>query len=566
MKKRHFLKQVSMGATYSALTLLNNICSAQTNTTFSDYKTLVCVFLYGGSDSLSMTVPIGRNRDTYVNYRGGATSPLVMGVPATPLSIAPTANYLKLRKGAEVSHTTGTPATKRALYESGWNLGQEAFQRLYRQGYLAAVGGVGPLVEKVYNEVSKSGNTVTSDFRNASNANGTLPSYIGSHSDQQNAWQSFIPLVKSDNPQTGWGARLADYLDNMMSNESNKHWRVASMASWNLFESGLGISPTEIGLGGPLGSPWQSRDINPTHMTKLAQEILRPRHYENLLEREYAIRSKRALISSSNIKDGYDAVVNNTIVESIINNRFPFEPNVGRTGLDLQFINALRMIVAARNKEVKRQVLFVSQDGYDTHGSHNNLLLEDLSKSLEKFYLALSDLSPETSNGNNGHDYVNQVTSFTMSDFGRQLLTTGGGTDHGWGGNHLVVGGSVKGGFYGKMPDRMLINYSNSSSITDLVNMGLISQTEVNAAAVNGTYYKVAERYGAFYNYANGQLVGAHIPEISCEEYIMPLAKWFGLDGPGAQFVFPNAYSAGAIKAGWNDAYSAVASDSFNYI
>ena len=39
-----------------------------------------------------------------------------------------------------------------------------------------------------------------------------------------------------------------------------------------------------------------------------------------------------------------------------------------------------------------------------------------------------------------------QVTSFTMSDFGRDFpATASGGSDHGWGSHHVVVGGGVAG-------------------------------------------------------------------------------------------------------------------------
>ncbi|MCB1076385.1 MAG: DUF1501 domain-containing protein, partial [Verrucomicrobiae bacterium] len=39
----------------------------------------------------------------------------------------------------------------------------------------------------------------------------------------------------------------------------------------------------------------------------------------------------------------------------------------------------------------------------------------------------------------------NQVTLFTASDFGRTLTSNGAGSDHAWGGNHLILGGAVQG-------------------------------------------------------------------------------------------------------------------------
>ena len=45
------------------------------------------------------------------------------------------------------------------------------------------------------------------------------------------------------------------------------------------------------------------------------------------------------------------------------------------------------------------------------------------------------------------------VTTFTASDFGRTLSSNGNGSDHAWGGNHIIMGGSVAGGrIHGEYP------------------------------------------------------------------------------------------------------------------
>ena len=49
----------------------------------------------------------------------------------------------------------------------------------------------------------------------------------------------------------------------------------------------------------------------------------------------------------------------------------------------------------------------------------------------------------------------NNVTAFTISDFGRTLTSNSDGTDHGWGSHHFVVGGAVQG--HGRNPSRPLL-------------------------------------------------------------------------------------------------------------
>jgi uncharacterized protein (DUF1501 family) len=44
------------------------------------------------------------------------------------------------------------------------------------------------------------------------------------------------------------------------------------------------------------------------------------------------------------------------------------------------------------------------------------------------------------------------VTVFTLSEFGRTLGSNGDGSDHAWGSHQLILGGAVKGGYYGTMP------------------------------------------------------------------------------------------------------------------
>lgn len=104
-----------------------------------------------------------------------------------------------------------------------------------------------------------------------------------------------------------------------------------------------------------------------------------------------------------------------------------------------------KLMEIGRSKGLRRQMFFVGLGGFDTHNgqnaSHPNLM-GMTSDAMASFY----NYTVEKGLDNN-------VTAFTMSDFGRTLRPNGDGTDHGWAGHQLILGGAVAGGrIYGDMP------------------------------------------------------------------------------------------------------------------
>ena len=108
----------------------------------------------------------------------------------------------------------------------------------------------------------------------------------------------------------------------------------------------------------------------------------------------------------------------------------------------------------------KRQTFFIQFGGWDHHSGVLNFqsqMLPQVSAAISAFYAALTAMGMQ-----------DQVTLFTASDFGRSLTSNGQGSDHAWGGNQLVVGGSVVGKkIYGQYP-HLAVNPSAGAEVNPL--------------------------------------------------------------------------------------------------
>ncbi|MDX9768590.1 MAG: DUF1501 domain-containing protein, partial [Ectothiorhodospiraceae bacterium] len=120
----------------------------------------------------------------------------------------------------------------------------------------------------------------------------------------------------------------------------------------------------------------------------------------------------------------------------------PFPTN---NALASQLQMVARMIGLGPSLGTQRQIFFCRQGGYDTHADqleNHPVLLGQLSAALSAFQSALDEVGMGA-----------QVTTATLSEFGRTLSSNGKGTDHGWGGNQIVMGGAVQGKrLYGTWP------------------------------------------------------------------------------------------------------------------
>jgi len=417
----------------------NNPVSAAA--TASDYKALVCLFLRGGNDANNLIVPY----DT-AGYAAYAAARSILALPKTGLlPISP-----KTSDGRSWALHAAVPQ----------------LESLFASGRAAILANVGTLVHPT-TKAQYAASTVP------------LPRQLYSHSDQQVQWQTSVPDKSSP---TGWGGRLADLSDAF--NTNNQISMSISLAGTNAFQVGESVTPYAVGTNGAVEFSNTGIGTSAEAIRSRAQRDLFAQAEGNLLETAFGAISTSAITSAE--------FLNTTLSRSpAIATAFP------NTTLGSQLKMIARLIAAAPNLGLKRQVFFVSLDGWDTHaaqltsatptsGAHATLLAQ-VSEAMQAFYNATVELGA-----------ANQVTTFTTSDFGRTYRPNGDGSDHGWGSHHFVVGGAVKGGeLYGKMP-----------------NLTVGGPDDV------------------------GQ--GRWIPTTSVDEYAATLARWFGVSDTNLPVVLPN--------------------------
>ena len=356
----------------------------------SDYRALVCVYLYGGNDSFNMMVPTGAGYAPYVDGRADLAIPEGDLLPLSPVS----------------------PPIGGGSFGLHPNMPQ--MQSLFNSQRAAVVANAGPLLYPI----------TKTEY-----ANGTVPvpAQLFSHSDQTVLWQT--PQAQTLN-RRGWGGRLADLF--YSTNVNQQLSMNISVSGENVFQSGETIVPYFVSTEGAESiyfvgeEPWQAD-------RRAAFLALRDGPNQNALQREYSRRVTRAMD-------------NQAMITSALDGATPLGTSFPDTDLGRQLRMVARLISARSSLEMTRQVFFVGIGGYDTHDAqldgHANLLAE-LSGAMSAFYDATVELN-----------LANQVTAFTASEFGRTMSINGDGTDHGWGSHHLVVGGDVNGGrIYGTPPD-----------------------------------------------------------------------------------------------------------------
>lgn len=414
----------------------------------SGYRALVCVFLFGGMDCHDTVLPYDQaSYDSYSQIR----APLLSSYAALPGGSSRTREALLALQPA--TNTMGSRQFALPPQLSGMH-------QLFERGNAAIVGNVGPLRAP----------TNSTTFGNRSVP---LPARLFSHNDQQSTWMSFAP----EGSQLGWGGSFGDAAVQSSAN-ADKIFSQISLAGNSVFLSGKDVSTYQIGADGvpsirliDLGN--SALGLGPTlrnHFSSAGS------NRSNLFERDLIDLSRVSLDAN----DTLDAALQ---TGSSVQTPFPM------SGLGAQLRAVAQTMAVRETLGASRQVFFVAAGGFDTHsGQAADLpgLQQDIGDSIAAFYSATEELG-----------IADEVTTFTMADFGRTLTVNGDGTDHGWGSHHFVVGGGVRGGdIYGDIPVSAL---------------------------------------GHSQDAGNGRL----IPGVSVEQFAAPLGRWFGLNDAELSVALP---------------------------
>jgi uncharacterized protein (DUF1501 family) len=359
----------------------------------SDYKALVCVFLFGGNDSHNMLVP--QSAAQYNAYKAARGS---LALPDVSAKLLP------------VTAKNGTPY---ALSD-----GLSAIHPLWQQQKLAVVANAGNIVQPTSRAQFLAGAV-------------PVPSNLFSHSDQVIQMQTGTP---SGTGGTGWAGRAADAMQPL--NAGAVFAAAVSMSGQQIFCTGNAVQSASLLPG---------YDMSPSGMNPWPAAFADARKQQ--LQSILTMDSGLAVVQAAN-KVRQDGLTLSAMLKAASNG-----PQLATVFPGTQIGNQLKQVAQIIRMRatlgLKRQVFFCSLGGFDTHGgqawAHWDLL-KQLGAGMQAFYQATDEMA-----------VADQVTTFLESEFGRTLQPSGSGSDHGWGSHFLVMGGAVKGGdVFGQFPDMAL--------------------------------------------------------------------------------------------------------------
>lgn len=445
--RRKFIRQASI-ATMGYTTLFSTIfnmktinAAARMNSSVqddSDYKAMVCLFFTGGMDSYNMLIPKGTSE-----YNEYSTTRSNLSIPKNDI--------LAINPLVSDGKSYGVHPTMPEV------------QSLFEDGRLSFISNIGSLVTPV---------------DKAGYEDGSIPLPLGlySHADLIKHWQTALPHERTS---IGWGGKLADLMSDVNGNDIVP--MNLALSGSNVFQTGNESVEFTLNINsdsGVSGIPYYNEDWGINTMAKAAIDNMIEAEYDDVFQKTYIDVTKTARDGSEELSTALTGVPDFTTTFDQTSN------------LSKSFELVAKVIAARDTLNMSRQIFFIEYSGWD---HHDDLLtgltnkLPEVSKALGEFNAVLEEL-----------DMLENVTTFSSSEFGRTLTSNGNGSDHAWGGNAFIMGGSVIGKkMFGVYPSLELDN----------------------PLEVGG---------------------GTLIPTTSTDEYFAELALWFGVPATDLVTLFPN--------------------------
>lgn len=111
---------------------------------------------------------------------------------------------------------------------------------------------------------------------------------------------------------------------------------------------------------------------------------------------------------------------------------------------DNPIAKSLRDVARVHTAGLGTRIFYTNHAGYDHHAQEvpgHARLLDELTGAIENFMQDLRD-----------HNTADEVNILVFTEFGRRIKDNGSGTDHGSGGGAFLIGENVKGGLYSEYP------------------------------------------------------------------------------------------------------------------
>ena len=340
-------------------------------------------------------------------------------------------------------------------------------QRLYNQGRGAMVLNVGMLARP----------TTKATLRT-----GPLPRNLYSHDDQVQQWQTSDPLGGA----SGWGGRLNERI--LTQNTGTIPPGISLQGSGNLFLTSPTIAPANFSNVASLGLYGFGNSAANNARRDTLQKVIT---FDSGVQLVGAANG--VLQASINNAKEFSAALASAPVPAVA---FP------AGNLSNQLAQVVKLMSVRANLGMNRQIFFVGVGGFDNHenllATHDNLM-GGVDAAVGAFFANIEAMG-----------LLSNVTLFTESEFNRTAnANTQVGTDHAWGGHHLVFGGAVKPGAFGTFPTHELRGPDD----------------------------------------ANDR--GYWIPSTALDQYAATLGGWFGVPDSDLRQIFPNLANFAPQKLGF---------------